>query len=403
MLPTFLTGKKTADTDMAFPIRFSHIAAIGLTAGVAFYMLGGTIMTSGEGPIDPDAPVRATDTASGDPELFAVRARVFEAQERPNALIMRGRTEADASIIVSAETGGRIVDIAVREGDVVAQGDVLCRLDEATRQATVTQARASLAQTQVDLEAAQQLADNGFGAENRVPALQAAYDGAQAALEQAELDLARTVVRAPVDALVQLPVAVEGAQLAPGGLCATLLDTDPLVVTGQVSERQIASISVGMDAQAELVTGETVTGRVAFISTTADDATRTFRVDVDVPNPDGNLRVGVTAQASIALPSLTGHLLPLSTLKLDDNGTVGVSLLDEDNHVVFQPVTMLGDVREGVWVAGLPSTATVIVVGQDYVASGQQVAVTIVEDGILQTSQVSQTSTTAPSETGAAQ
>lgn len=388
---------------MAFPLRFSHIAAIGLTAGVAFYMLGGTIMLSGQGPIDPDAPVRATDTASADPELFAVRARVFEAQQRPNALIMRGRTEADASITVSAETGGRIVEMAVREGDLVAQGDVLCRLDEATRQATVTQARASVSQAEVDLAAAQQLADNGFGAENRVPALQAAFDGAQAALEQAELDLERTVVRAPVDALVQLPIAVEGAQLAPGGLCVTLLDTDPLVVTGQVSERQIAAIAVGMGAQAELVTGETVTGRVAFISTTADDATRTFRVDVDVPNPDGELRVGVTAQASIALPSVTGHLLPLSTLKLDDDGTVGVSLLDEDDQVIFQPVILLGDVREGVWVGGLPQSAKVIVVGQDYVAPGQRVAVTMVEDGILQTSQVSQTSTTAPSETGAVQ
>lgn len=385
---------------MAFPIRFSHVAAIALTAGVAFYMLGGTTMLSGQGPIDPDAPVRATDTASGDPELFAVRARLFEAQERANALIMRGRTEADASIAVSAETGGRIVEMAVREGDMVARGDVLCRLDEAARQASVTQASASVAQAQIELDAAQQLADNGFGAENRVLALQAAFDGAQASLEQAELDLTRTIVRAPVDALVQLPIAVEGAQLSPGALCATLLDTDPLVVTGQVSERQIASIAVGMDAQAQLVTGEVVAGRVAFISTSADDATRTFRVDVDVPNPNGDLRVGVTAQASIGLPSITGHLIPLSTLKLDDDGAIGVSLIGEENRIVFQPVTLLGDERDGVWVAGLPDTARVVVVGQDYVEADQQVAVTMVEDGILQTSLApSETS----SQTGAAQ
>lgn len=385
---------------MAFPIRFSHVAAIALTAGVAFYMLGGTTMLSGQGPIDPDAPVRATDTASGDPELFAVRARLFEAQERATALVMRGRTEADASIAVSAETGGRIVEMAVREGDTVAQGDILCRLDEAARQASVTQASASVAQAQIELDAAQQLADNGFGAENRVLALQAAFDGAQASLEQAELDLTRTIVRAPVDALVQLPIAVEGAQLSPGALCATLLDTDPLVVTGQVSERQIASIAVGMDAQAQLVTGEVVAGRVAFISTSADDATRTFRVDVDVPNPNGDLRVGVTAQASIGLPSITGHLIPLSTLKLDDDGAIGVSLIGEENRIVFQPVTLLGDERDGVWVAGLPDTARVVVVGQDYVEADQQVAVTMVEDGILQTSLApSETS----SQTGAAQ
>lgn len=385
---------------MAFPIRFSHVLAVGLTAGVAFYMLGGTTMLSGQGPIDPDAPVRATDTASGDPDLFAVRAMLFEAQERPSALVMRGRTQADASIAVTAETGGRIVEVAVREGDLVARGDVLCRLDEAARQAMVTQAQAGIAQAQIDLNAARQLADNGFGAENRVLALQAAFDGANASLEQAELDLTRTVVRAPVDALVQLPVANEGAQLTPGDLCATLLDTDPLVVTGQVSERQIASISVGLDAQAQLVTGEVVSGRVAFISASADDATRTFRVDVDVPNPDGALRVGVTAQASIGLPPISGHLLPLSTLKLDDDGAIGVSLINEEDQVVFQPVTLLGDERDGVWVAGLPDTARVIVVGQDYVEQGQQVEVTMVEDGILQTSQAPGET---PSQTGATQ
>lgn len=385
---------------MAFPIRFSHVLAIGLTAGVAAYMLGGNTMLSGQGPIDPGAPIRATDTASGDPELFAVRAQLFEAQERPSALVMRGRTEADASIAVSAETSGRIVEVAVHEGDMVAQGDILCRLDEAARQAMVRQGRAAVAQAQIDLDAAQQLADNGFGAENRVSALQAAFDGAQSSLEQDELDLTRTVIRAPVDALVQLPLAVEGSHLAPGALCATLLDTDPLVVTGQVSERQIAAISVGMDAQAELVTGETVTGRVAFISASTNDATRTFRVDVDVPNPDGNLRVGVTAQASIGLPSITGHLLPLSTLKLDDDGTIGISLLDEEDRVVFQPVTLLGDERDGMWVAGLPQSARVVVLGQDYVEQGQQVDVTMVEGAVLQTSQAPANSA---AQTGAAQ
>ena len=372
---------------MAFPIRLSHIMAVGLTVGVGFYMLGGTTMLSGEGPIDPDNPVRATATASDDPALFSVRARDFTALDRPTALVMRGRTQADASVAVTAETGGRVVEVAVREGERVAAGDLLCRIDEAARHAAVTQARAAVAQTQVDLDAAQTLAQSGFGAQNRVPALQAAFDGAKAALEQAELDLSRTAIRAPVDGLVQLPLADVGTQLAPGALCATLLDTDPLVITGQVSERQIGALSVGMAVEASLVTGETAQGVVSFIAATADVETRTFRVDVDIPNGDGSLRGGVTAEASIALPAVRGHLLPLSALGLDDNGTIGVHTLDDSNIVSFVPVTLLGDQRDGVWVAGLPEDVRVIVVGQDFVEVGQEVAVTMVEDGILQTSQ----------------
>jgi len=389
---------------MAFPIKFPHILAIGLTAGVGAYMLGGTTMFSGQGPIDPDNPVRATATAADDPELFSVRARDFSVQDRPNFLAMRGRTEADASVMVSAETGGRVVEVAVQEGDQVAAGDVLCRLDEATRQAALTQARAAVAQAEVDLTAAQSLADNGFGAQNRVPALQAAFDSAQAAFDQAELDLERTVITAPVEGLVQLPLADVGTQLAPGALCATLLDVDPLVITGQVSERDIGALSVGMDANVSLVTGEEADGRVSFISATADTATRTFRVDVDIPNPDGALRGGVTAEAAIDLPPVSGHLLPLSSLGLDGNGIIGVHTLDDDNMVSFNPVTLLGDEREGVWVAGLDGDVRVIVVGQDFVEPGQEVAVTLVDEGILQTSQApDQLQDAAASDEGVAQ
>jgi len=372
---------------MAFPIKLSHVLAVGLTAGVAVYMLGGTTMLSGQGPVDPDNPVRATATAADDPELFSVRARDFTAQERPNALDLRGRTEPEASVMVSAETGGRVVEVAVEEGDLVEAGDLLCRLDEAARQAAVTQARAAVAQARTDLEASQTLAENGFGAQNRVTALQASFDAATAALAQAELDLERTAIRAPVDGLVQLPLADVGTQLAQGGLCATLLDIDPLVITGQVSERQIAALSVGMDARTRLVTGEEANGVVSFIAATADTETRTFRVDIDIPNPDGALRGGVTAEAAIDLPPVRGHLLPLSALGLNDEGAVGVHTLDADNIVAFSPITILGDERDGVWVSGLPDEVRVIVVGQDFVEPGHEVAVTMVEGGILQTSQ----------------
>ncbi|MEM1397424.1 MAG: efflux RND transporter periplasmic adaptor subunit [Pseudomonadota bacterium] len=387
---------------MAFPIRFSHILAIGLTAGVGYYMLGGTTMLSGEGPSAGGEPVRATDNRAQEEVLFAVRARDFTAQERANALTVRGRTVADAAVAVSAETGGRVVDVYVREGDEVAAGDALCRLDEATRRATLLQAEAQLAQAEVELEAAQSLSNSGFGAQNRVPALQAALNLAQAGLEQAQLDLERTQITAPVGGVVQLPLAEVGAQLAPGAVCATLLDTDPLVVTAQVSERDIAQLSIGMDVQTQLVTGETTNGELAFIGAEANPDTRTFQIDVHIANPEGTMRAGVTAEASIGLPASRGHLLPVSTLGLAEDGNVGVHTLDDDNRVAFNPVTIIGDERTGVWVTGLPEDVRVIVVGQDFVVTGQEVAVTMVEDGILQTSQAPGTLGT-PDNEGAAQ
>ncbi|MEM6711344.1 MAG: efflux RND transporter periplasmic adaptor subunit [Pseudomonadota bacterium] len=376
---------------MAFPIKLSHILAVGLTAGVGFYMLGGTTMISGQGPVDPDVPARAGGTAGGNEPLFAVRARDFTAQEKPTALTMRGRTEADASVAVSAETDGRVVEVAVSEGTRVTQGDVLCRLDEAARQASVRQARASLLQAEIDLEASQTLAENGFAAQNSVPALQAAFDAAQAMVEQAELDLERTVITAPIDGVVQLPLTDVGIHLESGHVCATLLDTDPLLVIGQISERDIGQLALGMPADVDLVTGERASGTVNFIAATANTETRTFQVDIHIPNPEGTLRGGVTAEASIRLPAVIGHLLPLSTLQLDDEGNIGVSLVNDDNRVEFHNVQIITDEAETVWVAGLPDEARVIVLGQDFVEDGQEVVVATADETLLQTSQATST------------
>ncbi|MEM1286828.1 MAG: efflux RND transporter periplasmic adaptor subunit [Pseudomonadota bacterium] len=372
---------------MAFPIRASHVLAIALAAGVGYYMYNGTTMRSGQGPIDPDNPVRASSANPEEAELFTVRARDFTEQERENALIVRGRTQADAEVAITAETGGRVTRVAVEEGDRVQAGDVLCLLDEAARRATLRQAQASLQQSTIELDAATSLADSGFGTQNQVPALLAAFNAAQAAFEQAEVELQRTVITAPIDGLVQLPVADLGSHLSSGELCATLFDVDPLVITVQVSERQIADIAEGVEAKIELVTGETLDGEVSFIAAAADEATRTFRVDIHVPNEKGTLRSGITADAHIQLEPIRGHLVPMSVLGLDDSGNVGVHTLSDDNTVSFVPIDILGDEAGGMWVGGLPNQAKIIVVGQEFVEDGQEVAVVMVEDGILQTSQ----------------
>ena len=136
-------------------------------------------------------------------------------------------------------------------------------------------------------------------------------------------------------------------------------------------------VSLGAMAGARLAAGgEEVTGQVTFLSRSADPQTRTFRVEIEVPNDDLRIRDGQTAEIAIASAGVKAHLLPQSALTLNDDGTLGVRLVDEDAVVSFAPVEIMRDTMDGTWVTGLPDVANVIVVGQEYVTAGVTVAPT---------------------------
>src|SRR5690606_18859464 len=128
----------------------------------------------------------------------------------------------------------------------------------------------------------------------------------------------------------------------------------------------------GLKADISTVTGQTVSGEVTYIASVADNATRSFPVEIEIPNADFAIRDGVTAQATVNIGTAPGQLLPQSVLTLDDEGVLGVRTV-EDGKVAFYPVTIVSDTRDGVWVTGLPPIAQVITVGQESVTAGQAV------------------------------
>ena len=125
--------------------------------------------------------------------------------------------------------------------------------------------------------------------------------------------------------------------------------------------------------------GKQVQGQVTFLSRSADPTTRTFRVEIEVPNPELDLRDGQTAEILISAEGERAHLLPASALTLNDEGTLGIRVVGPQGAVEFLPVTLLRDTTEGVWLTGLPDKVDVIVVGQEYVTQGVTVAPTFRE------------------------
>ena len=288
------------------------------------------------------------------------------------SLNIRGRTEANRNVQVAAETTGRVISAPLRRGAAVRKGQVLCRLEPGVRAAELSEAEAALAEAQVEAEAATQLQSKGFAAQTTLKARQAQLQAAQARLDRVRWDIAQLEIRAPFDGILETDTAELGALLTPGTYCANVIDLSRVKVSGFVAEQEVDLLRIGQPATARLINGVEVEGNISFLSRMADTDTRTFAVEVTLENPDGRLRDGMTAELTIALPASAAHLIPQSALTLDDNGRLGVRL-DVDGIARFRPVIILQDTTEGIWVAGLPETAAIITVGQEFVRDGRKV------------------------------
>jgi multidrug efflux system membrane fusion protein len=151
-----------------------------------------------------------------------------------------------------------------------------------------------------------------------------------------------------------------------------IIAPEPFLAVGALSEAQVGQVRMGDPVTADLVTGETVQGKVRFVASKADDTTRTFRVEVELPNPDAKLRDGVSVDIHIPVRQLQAVKVSPGILVLSDNGVVGVRTVDK-GIVHFNPVQIISDGPDGMWISGLPNGASVITVGQDYVNDGEHV------------------------------
>ncbi|MBI4921039.1 MAG: efflux RND transporter periplasmic adaptor subunit [Devosia nanyangense] len=329
---------------------------------------------SKEGEVDPSKTIAERNDADGNGANAAprsVRIETISAQNMPIEVPLRGRTKAKASVSVVAQTSGIIQTVSVTKGQSVKAGDVLCTLDQGARKLAVDQAQASVDQAQTAYDVNQTLVKKGLAAPNTALAAEAALAGAKTGLESAQLELARTEIKAGVDGVVEGPLAAVGSMLGMGAPCATVVQLDPMLFIASVPEARIGYAKLGLKASITTVTGDKAEGTVTYIAATADDATRSFPVEIEIPNADGKLRDGITADAVVNVGTAPVHVLRQSVLTLDDEGVLGIRTVEAGNKVAFHPVTIVKDTRDGVWVVGLPFKINVITVGQEFVQPGQ--------------------------------
>lgn len=323
----------------------------------------------------PAAPMAGDQPPTAAPAAVVPQVRVARLTAEPmvNDVVLQGRTAASRIVELKNEVRGRVDAVLVDRGARIKEGEPLIRLAVEERQHALEQARTLLAQRQIEFDAAVKLTSKGFNSEIELAQARANLEAARAGQRRAELELAHTLIKAPFPGVLNLRPVEVGDYLDVGKPVATIVDLNPVKVVGFVTERHVGQIRIGGVGHARIIGDIEREGRISYVSASADPVTRTFRVELEIPNPDLRVVDGLTAQIRLPLEQRLALRVSPAVLSLADDGAIGVKLVDESNRVRFRPVEILGKADNGVWLGGLPDPVTLITVGQEFVVPGQEV------------------------------
>ena len=355
-------------------MRSTYLWAVGIAVLLLAWLASGQL---NQEPVvfDPSIAERNEQDLNQLNDQTPTRVRVVQsqAQLKTRYASVRGKTQNKRTVQVRTEIQGRVVNRAVERGQSVAANQLLCGLSVDDRQAALVESQQRVNQARIDYDGAKQLRAKGYNSESAIAAAKANLATARAELKRRDLALRKTEIRAPFAGFVEDVHLEIGDYAQPGTACATLVDLNPMLLVGRVSERVVLNIEPGIEAIGELADRSVVRGPITFVGQQDDPATRTYAIEVELNNESGKLRSGMTTQIRIPVEEAFAHKISPALFSLDNEGGYGVRVVNNNDRVEFYSVTIVAEDEDGVWVSGLPNTSNIITVGQELVISGERV------------------------------
>ena len=355
--------------------KYPPLLAGGLVIAVSLWML------SGLGSEPATLPATGSSAANGsnnnEASRVSVRVQTLHAHDITRQVVLSARTEPNRMVEIKAEAEGVVTSIAAERGQRVAAGAVLFTLDERDRQARLQEAVALVKQHELQFQALENLSGRQFSTEVQMAEARAQLESARASQALIELEIRNTTVTAPFAGTLYERSVEIGDFVRVGDSVAEFVDLDPLIIAGEVNERDVAALGIGSTGKAIVSDGVELEGRIRYLAPVANTSTRSFLVELAVPNPDGAILAGASARLQLQGNDMRVHTISAGLLSLADDGTIGVKVIDDNDTVHFYPVEVVGSTLDGMHVSGLPDTIRLITVGQGFVTEGQQVEPTV--------------------------
>jgi multidrug efflux system membrane fusion protein len=343
--------------------------AIAVLIGTATWVATGEFSSVGSAADEQAAPAKPAEEQPA-AVLRTVGVITPERVMHSRAIRVSGHTEPDKRSVLATRTAGIVAELPVSLGQRVKAGDLIVKLEAVAAQAAVETARALVAQREAELAAAERLAAAGQLPKLQLDNVRSALLAARSQLEQAIAQLDLSELKAPFDGMIDKINIELGGSVGAGAQVATILAMDPMLAIGEVSERDLGHVKPGDKARVRLVSGNDIEGEIRYVSRDATAATRTYRVEVSLPNADRTIPAGMTTELTLLAEAVESTVLPRSVVTLSRDGDLGIRAVDKDNKVVFFPIDLVDDTPKGLVLGGIPADVRVIVAGQELITEG---------------------------------
>lgn len=310
-------------------------------------------------------------------KLPNVVVRLLVEQLAEDALVLTGSAEPWADVTLSAETRGKIEWQPVEEGEPVVAGQELIKINTTTIQAQREQALADFRMAEQDLERIEKLRKDGISSPQEYDRALATRDARRAALRVSEIQLAQSVIRAPIDGVIDALEKDEGEYVDAGAPLVRIVQVHKVKVAVGVPEREIGFVKVGdrVGIRFDVFPDRTFDGTVYKLATSAEAATRTFKAEIELDNSDGLLKPGMIARARFIKRAFPDAItVPLFAVIQRDGGAY--VFIEDEGVARLRPIEVGFFQGNQVFVSkGLNAGERLIVAGQRDLRDGQAVNV----------------------------
>ena len=265
-------------------------------------------------------------------KLFSVEVIDSSAQTIRDSIDFSSTTEAFKRIEVKSEIMTTIDKVLVKAGSIISKGQHIIELDDY--------------KTNADLYKLNLLSKSEFD---------------------------KYALFAPFGGVLLDGHKIAGELVMPGEKVYEIIDLSSLKIFGYINENEILDISLDNEVEVTIL-DEQVKGIIDYISPISDPETKTFEIVVKVENKDLRYKDGLSSIISIIKGNVLAHKISPSILALGDKGELGVKVIGSDNTVQFKKINVIEDTSDYMLVSGLSQKEKIIIVGQQYVSSGEKVS-----------------------------
>ncbi len=311
------------------------------------------------------------DEAIIDTRAFAVRTIDLYPRPFQEYLDITGTLKARNQINLIAEEGGILIEIRKDKGSFVRMGDTLAILENRVIKAGYEEARAARNQAELDYNSKNVLYSKKAISENEYLSAQYAFERARATYDLARARYDKLFFVAPISGFINNRSYDRGAYVMPMSALYELVDNKSLKIRAGVAERFIADISKGTTAEItfDAYPDMKLTATVDFVSQSIDPTSRTFEIELNIPNPDGFLAPEMIANLKLLRRSYQDKIVvPLDALIESESGRY--VFIARNDRAVKTDVHILAVYEDSVLIEGLNENQQLIVMGQRELTDG---------------------------------